>query len=296
MKEYSLRHNRSARPSKKPLLLVVLVALALTLLLVLFSAPIRQSLHLVMRPLWLGNQAASAAVGAVPEALTSKAALREALASAKERLLQADVALRRYGIIEAENRNLKALLGRQVYHETVLAAVLARPAVTPYDTLIIDAGAGLVEVGDRVVVEGSIVIGTISAVHERTAQVLLFSAPGVETQVQIGPERIPVTARGQGAGSFVAEFPRDAHVEDGYSVVLPGINPFVFATVESTEAAASDPFITVRFKNPLNIQALQWVQVLTDPKELPPAPERSVPEHATSTGAEGEIGEPEQVM
>lgn len=287
MRGYSLvqgsRRNGGGR--KGPFLVVLVLLLLAVGGLLLFSAPLRGALIRLVSPLWGVQEKTSTSGDEIADAFSSKEKLMAEIALLRNKITESDIVLRRFRVLEEENTELKRLLGRQVYESGVLAAVLGRPAITPYDTLIIDVGENAVRVGDRVVVEGSIVLGTVSEVYEQTTQVLLFSAPGVETQVLIGPERVPVTARGQGGGSFVAEFPREAHVEEGYTVVLPGINPYLFSTVESTVASPSDAFITVRFKNPINFQALTWVQVLTDSRELPPAAEQGLPpvEQGTTT-------------
>ena len=265
-----MRSNRSGEGRKKPLLWALFVSLLGATLLLTFSSSLRSVTLSFFAPLWRTENVVVSSAGGLSDTLSSKDTLIAELQALRQKMAQADILVRRFRILEEENVELKRLLGRQLYSSAVLAAVLGRPAITPYDTLIIDVGESTVAVGDRVVVEGSIVLGTISEVHAKTAQVLLFSAPGVETQVLVGPERVPVTARGQGGGSFVAEFPREAHIEEGYTIVLPGINPYLFATVASTEVSPSDAFVTVRFNNPINFQALTWVQVITDTREVPP--------------------------
>lgn len=291
MRELSLRHRRKPETGRKFVLLILFVVALLGLSVFLFLPTLRGVALTLVRPIWAVESNLVAGVDAVTDLAVTKSSLRRSLAVAEKKLLQAQIMMQRYKVLEEENLKLKQLLGKDVYESKVLAAVLARPAITPYDTLLIDAGSSEIAAGDRVVIEGSIIIGTISEVHKSTSQVVLFSAPGVETQVLIGPDRIPVTAKGQGGGSFVAEFPRDATVEEGYSVVMPGINPYVFATVESAEAIASDPFISVRFKNPLNVQAITWVQVLKNDAERPlDVPLEVMPVQGTSTEPDGTSG------
>lgn len=267
MREYSLLHRKKAPSAFKPLLFGLIFILTLVGGLFFFSSFLRESAIALLQPLWKAERVVSSTASTAPESFSSKAELIEELSVLRLRLAKSDIVLRRFGVLEEENVHLKELLGRQLYESAVLASVLGRPPQTPYDTLLIDLGQEVAGVGDRVTVEGSIVIGTISEVYKGTAQVLLFSAPGVETEALVGPLRIPVRARGQGGGSFVAEFPRDAVVQEGDAVVLPGVNPYLFATVMSTEATASNPFITIRFKNPINLQSIVWVQVITNPLE-----------------------------
>jgi len=290
MKEYSLLHRKKASPSGRPILIGLFLTVILSTALFFFSPSLRARVMALGAPLWTVEQAGVEALETVPLHMKSKAALIEEVEALRERASHAEIVLRRFSILENENQHLKGLLGRQAYESAVLASVLGRPPQTPYDTFLIDLGEHTAAVGDRVVVEGSVVIGTISEVYGRSAQVLLFSAPGVETAALVGPQLTPVTARGQGGGSFIAEFPRDIEVHEGDSVVLPGVNPHLFATVESVEAAPSDPFVTIRFKNPLNLQSVVWVQVITDASEEPPF-EDPVPQRATSTPASATTSE-----
>jgi cell shape-determining protein MreC len=159
---------------------------------------------------------------------------------------------------------LKELLGRTVFTNTILGAVLVRPNVSLYDTFVIDIGAREgISVGDLIVVSGDTIMGTISEVYNTTSKVKLFSTPGEITRVTIGASAISADAEGRGGGNFQAKLPRDVDVEEGDSVIMPGITQKLFGVVEKVVSNPTDPFKTILFKNPINSAEIEWVQVIT---------------------------------
>ena len=61
-----------------------------------------------------------------------------------------------------ENLKLKEELGRKFVKNSIIASVLARPTLSPYDTLIIDVGSDDgISVGDKVVVGNELSIGML---------------------------------------------------------------------------------------------------------------------------------------
>jgi cell shape-determining protein MreC len=268
MKEFSLQRkspgNFSRTLARAGILVVPLIALLLLLL-----PTFRGWLVPVFLPLLRVESNTTESLRMLSDALTPRRVLLDRIA-----VLEAErdhVYLRAYNsqVLSDENRALKELLGRRVFEEVMLASVLSRPTKTAYDTFLIDLGEPEIAPGDIVLAHGGVGIGRVVEVHPQTALVSLFSSPGSETEALIGPNRIPVIARGQGGGSFLAEFPREEHVAEGDNVILPGITPYVFGVIESIEVTSADPFITVRFSNPVNLQTLTWVSVLTDTSEIP---------------------------
>jgi len=161
----------------------------------------------------------------------------------------------------AENLDLKKRLGREVRAARVLASVLLRPPMTPYDTLMIDAGSAEgVATGDVVSAGGTALIGAVSEVYARSARVALFSAPG-ESYDALLRGAIPVKVEGQGGGSMQARVPSGTAVAAGDAVVLPGIAGGMTATVSHVERAESESFVTLYMQLPANIFTLRYVEV-----------------------------------
>lgn len=268
MKEYSL-HRKRTPIFRRSLFSVGVLLVGLAVLLLLSVPQMRGATLSFFEPFLKLEQGASTTLEAAIGGLTPKRVLLsrvKVLEAERDHIL---AQAQSFEVLVHENAELKKLLGRSVYESTILASVISRPTKTAYDTFIIDVGEPEVASGNLVLVDGVVGIGKIAEVYPGASLVSLFSSPGLETEALIGPERVPVIAVGQGGGSFVAEFPREAHVEEGFAVILPGITPHIFARIESIEVSSADPFITVRFKGPVNLQSVTWVSVLTDISEVP---------------------------
>jgi cell shape-determining protein MreC len=252
-----------------PALKVGAVVLALLLLAVFtpgMPPVVRNVAHQGAAPLW---QMRDTAVGAVYGAVAILETREELVARNTE--LYAEISdMRRQTfettVLRAENRRLRELLGRTDGNTATAASVLSRPAWSPYDTLIIDAGSdeGITKHA-LVLVDGEVAIGFVAEVYDTTSSVVLFSAPGQETPVIIGTgSTTPALARGYGGGNFTVELPRDANIALYDPVVLPTLTPRVFAIVESIERDPTDSFQIVRFRAPVNYATMRVVTVADD--------------------------------
>ncbi len=167
------------------------------------------------------------------------------------------------GNLKAENEELKSVMGKIPDGQSViLAGILAKPNITPYDTLIIDRGSihGLAP-DMRVYADGDVLIGEIDSVEEKTARVLLYSAPGNISQVVYGNTGRFFNAHGQGNGTFEVEVARDINVAVGDMFFYPGIDTTPIGVVKKVDFDARDSFKKVLMKSPVNIQEERWVEV-----------------------------------
>ena len=197
-------------------------------------------------------------------------ALRNTVGSTSNSVLEAELAsttaaLADRNALYQENAQLKQLLGRSVANHTVLGAVLERPPSIPYDTLMIDIGknANLTE-GSLVFAGGNTAIGTVSDVYSDTARVSLFSSPGASYQALLGGS-IPLSLSGQGAGSMSGEVPAGTAVTVGEMVTLPGILSAFAGSVSHISQQSGASFITVYVQLPVDLFALPYVEVQTQP-------------------------------
>lgn len=174
----------------------------------------------------------------------------EALALERDRLVQ-------------ENTELKEVLGRKTEKKSVLAAIIAKPNRSPYDTIVLDVGVDSgIENGDRVLTYGGTVVGEVMYTGDVTSKVELFSSPGKTTDGIIMGGNISVSLRGLGNGNFEAKLPRDVEVPIGAQVVSLGLNPFLIAIVGAVVNDPRDPFETILLTTPFNMQDLKLVEVL----------------------------------
>lgn len=194
--------------------------------------------------------------------------LRETLGASQAGVLRAELAstsaaLADRNALYRENLELKARLGRTDVPQRVLAAVLQRPPWTPYDTLLIDAGAnyGLTP-GDLVSAGGRALVGSVAEVHADTARVELFSAPGRTYQALLRGT-VPLAVEGQGGDSMVAQAPTGTQVAVGDEVLIPGVAGGLAATVTAVDRQAAESFIVIYMRLPGSPTALRFVEVWT---------------------------------
>lgn len=220
----------------------------------------------IFRPaLFLGQK-----VGGVSQNLRAYFSSKTGLYAENEKLKQ-DLAMLNaqmadHQILTLENENLKNILARAPKNKNlVLAAILAKPPQSAYDTLILDVGQGEgVKAGARVYAYGEVPIGRIDSVSADVSKVVLYSTAGERT-----PVVLPVADKsdvfwelvGRGGGNFEMILPRDFVLSPGDTAVAPGIAPFAIATVKTLLSDPRDPFKKALLASPVNIQALKFVEV-----------------------------------
>src|SRR3989344_1382773 len=171
-----------------------------------------------------------------------------------------------------ENIKLKEIFGRSENRELILAAILAKPDHSPYDTLIIDTGSKIgIEAGSIVFAYGDVPVGRVSDVYPDSSKVILFSNPGDKTEVLISGKLASPDASqggdifmqvgGRGGGNFEMTLPRDLVLEKGTEVQLPGLAPRVLAIVETILSDPRDAYQKALLVSPVNIQELKFVEI-----------------------------------
>lgn len=195
---------------------------------------------------------------------------KDNLARENERLTREirgdEISLLLLDVVKRENEELKFMLGRKPEGDIILALVLVRPPISPYDTLIIDRGKrdGL-EVGNMVYALGDALIGIVAEVYDSRSKVAFFSTPGKKTNVSFENSNVPAIAHGRGSGNFSANTPSDTGIKEGDIVIFPDIKPHIFGIVEEVIADSVDSFKTVLFRSPVNIHDIRFVEVKTSP-------------------------------
>jgi cell shape-determining protein MreC len=252
------------KTAAKGIVVVTLVIVFLILLQTLSINPFGSVVHGIVRPVLQIQNTLASETQAFFLLLKSKRILIKENEILQERLLILEPSAYLVDALKTENAELKALLTRRVAENSVLAAVLAKPSLSLYDTLIIDVGTtnGVSE-GDEVIVYGNFVIGVISKVYAKSALVTLFSSQGNVSEVTLGDKHLLVKAHGRGGGNFETRLPRGIAVAVGDIVIIPNISTRIFSTVERVVASPADQFQTIFFKNPINISDIRWVEVVT---------------------------------
>ena len=168
-----------------------------------------------------------------------------------------------YNSIVADDASIKEILNRKNPKVNMtLAAILSKPNQSAYDTLIIDAGTKEgIKTGNTVFALGNVPIGRVDLVSADSSKVILFSNAGEKTQTVIAGKNIFLELVGRGGGNFEMVMPKDLVLQKGDQVVLPGVNPYVLATVETIISDPRDPFTKALLTSPVNVQELKFVEV-----------------------------------
>ena len=269
------------RKTKKEKFFKIAAGAVLFLVLFYFRAGIFRGLSFaageVFRPVFhLGSKVGGSFVN-LGVYFSSKRSLSEENQELKQQLESREAGRSNYDVLVRENESLKNIISRlPEENKLVLAAILAKPNRSPYDTLLIDLGARAgVEKGDMVYAYGNMPIGRVASVTDDTSKAVLFSSPGENTQVVISDvgrqefgrptsgagTEIFWEVTGRGGGNFEMILPRDFILEKGDAVVLPGISPLTVAVAETILSDPRSPWKTALLKSPINIQEIKFVQI-----------------------------------
>jgi cell shape-determining protein MreC len=263
MSNYLQQRNRIRQRKPKPALTIVFfVIIFIIAIRLIYPSTFSGALHFLSKPMWSSNTFITGRVSLMAALLRSKQSLVTENKILKQQIKNSASEILTLEMLRQENIALKEVMGRNISEDTTLATVLVRPNVSPYDSFIIDIGENYgIEKGNYVIVSDDIVIGVIDSVYGSSSVVKLFSAPGERTNVAIGPNNVLTEAIGRGGGNFIARVPRGVDVAEDDLITMPGINQKMFGIVEEIIANPTDPFQTILFKNPVNMQEVRLVQV-----------------------------------
>lgn len=167
-----------------------------------------------------------------------------------------------YARWQERETELMNLLGRKGGREGIAASVVAHPPQSPYDVLIVDAGAssGVLE-GEGVRMPEGPLLGTIVEVSNNNAKVKLFSSSGTETNAVLERNNISIVLTGAGGGMFKFSLPRDAEVGPGDRILSADMSASLLAVVGDVSLKPTDSFKEVSAKGPTNIFNTRFVLI-----------------------------------
>jgi len=218
------------------------------------------------RPIWSTEKIVTDGLYNINYLVRSKSSVSLENHNLIEEISALRVSMSDYQILKKENEDLKELLGRlPVNKNFVLGNILTKPNHSPYDTIIIDIGSdNNIEEGNLIYANGSIPIGVIGKIYEKTSLVTLYSNPGQKTEGFMDGTNASVLLTGRGGGNFEMIIPVDLTAEKGTVIFLPGNNSEILALVDEIISRPSDPFKKVILSSPVNVQNLKWIQVKKD--------------------------------
>lgn len=212
------------------------------------------------RPLLGAGSSLSAAVGNATGAFEDKTVVEAERDTLRAELLAAQ---NENAVLRAQLSDASKLAGAEpVTRERVRAGVIARPPISPYDTIVVAAGQeDGVRVGAFAYGSGGVPIGTVSALSGKNAHIALFSAPGRETQGWAGEARTAVSLRGAGGGAFRASVSKDALLVVGDTVLAPGPGALPIGVIARIDTDPSLPEANLYIRPLINPFSLTWVAI-----------------------------------
>ena len=219
--------------------------------------------HSIFRPVLIAGNFVGQEFLNVESYFFSKKTLYTENENLKLRVSQNEAQMLNYDSVSKDNIDLKEILGRKKTNQDLLvSAILSKPNRSLYDTLIIDAGKNQgVAIDQRVFALGNIPIGRIVEVYANSSKVILYSNPGEKTEIVISGKNTFMQIIGRGGGNFEIILPKNINLDNGTEVTLPGITPYVVATVIKTVSDPRDSFTKALLASPVNIQNLKFVEV-----------------------------------
>ena len=256
---------RSARSSRGKLALAFAAAFmgAVVLFQAVFPGFLGGTAMKATRPIWRLEQALLGVAGKIPAFFRSRASLQAEVAGLRAQLDMKEVALLDRDALDEENMKLKEEFGRAPAGKGILAAVLALPPRSPYDTLVLDIGEEGGATEGALVRVGPVVLGKIVRVHARTSVAELYSSPGTKTPLHLSHAGaiVPIEAVGQGNGAFTFTLPKETPVAEGDAVLMPGVRMAIFGTIDSVDSTVTGSFQTAHFQSPVPLSSLRFVEV-----------------------------------
>ncbi|MHB0978047.1 MAG: rod shape-determining protein MreC [Minisyncoccota bacterium] len=256
MKTNFLQRNRHQVSYKKRILVVVLIFVFGAL----FFSFSRGLMVNIFSPLWKGENAVAVGFRNLATFFKSKNSLIEENQILRDKLASSELAnISLQTIGDAEN-SLLTNFGRVSPNKFITAAVLVHPPQTPYDSLIIDAGAvDGVSLDAEVSLPEGPKIGTVTEVFSRSSRAKLYSSNGEETNAVLERSEVPVTLVGRGGGNFEIALPRDVAVEIGDKILSANLASTVIGIVGDVEMKPTDSFKKVIVRSVANVYTLRFV-------------------------------------
>lgn len=269
MKKFSsiTRVNSRRISQTKKRFRILLITLVCIAALVIAPALMRTAAAVIVAPVVLAKDWFLESGSSLPQYLRNRKEMVDQIALLESQL--AATAGERHTIqtLAQENEELRSLLGYDG-EERILAAVIGRPGVLPYDSLMLDRGLddGITE-GAPVYIGDNTVIGIVKNASAKTSLVELITAPNFESTVFIMGPDIYTNAVGIGGGQLRVGVPQGIPLAEGDLVVLPSITSGVYGAISVVQSEATRPeqYGFVSPETPLS--SIRFVSVGTTPMQ-----------------------------
>lgn len=242
MKNYSSITKASSRQTSNRRISILLgIGVLLLSLFFVGAFVVRPVVELVTTPVLYVQSWIRSSDAVIPSLLRDRSALTNQIAELRQSLMESSYDDEEISRLRAENDSLRTLLGEDE-DKRVLAKVIAKPGMVPYDTMVIDAGSneGITEHAP-VFIGDSVVIGYVQKVFPETSVVLLVTSPGLESTAYVLGPNIYATAVGQGGGVLRLGVPQGIELSEGNVVIVPTLSGAMFGEVVAVESESARP-------------------------------------------------------
>lgn len=261
---YRLIRSPKSTRGRHAFALVATLTGAVILFQAIFPSMLGEALMRVARPLWRIEQGFLGVTVKMAAFFSSKRALIDEVARLQTELEEKEIQVLDRSALAEENARIKREFDRTPGGKTgILAAVLALPPRSLYDTLLLDAGAKTGVREGALIRIGPVALGTIVRVYDDASVAELFSAPGKKTPMYLShaSNTIPVEAEGQGGGTFLVTLPKETPVAPGDSILMAGMRLTLFGTVDSVDSTVTGSFQAVYFHSPVPLSSHRFVEI-----------------------------------
>jgi len=269
MQNFSSKKKGNYRRSSRKSSVVIIGGVVVVVVIIFLTRNVLGSvLSYVTAPLFNVRVWIAESTGTIPSYIRDRSELMEEIRVLTEEQVLYQDTVERGVVLESENEELRALLGRDEVQARIAAGVVTRPPFIPYDTLLIDAGSrdGITE--DAVVYyRDDRAVGFVHRTFADYALVTPFSAPNMETTVYIVGPDIYTTAHGEGDGVVRVSVPQGVEITEGDVVLLPSLSRGILGVIDFIRSTEAQPEQDAYIVLTESIQSLRTVAVAREPQQ-----------------------------
>ncbi len=259
-----MKTNFPQRFKKQQWLLRIVVVCGIFIILFFFSKFFGDGVSRVVSPLYSARVWFTHSQSVIPTFFRSRVELSREIEELRSKLAQTIDHTERFSVLEEENALLRGLQ-IDIYPDRIVADVVRRPSETPYDTILIHAGAveGVKE--GSLAYAGVAVVGVVGRVFEKSALVVLFSTAGVVSPTYIYGPNVFAHAEGMGGGVLRVSVPQGIKLSVGDSVVVPAKGSGVYGAIEYIESDESKPEQYAYVTQRPSVHELRFISIDKEP-------------------------------
>ena len=255
--------SKNNKHKKKTFLTLTVVIVALVI--IFFTGLLSKTFYRSMVFLSFGKESSSQGVSSFWGLFSSKNNLVKENEALKSQLDTMNVSVADRDALIKENGDLKATLHlQQDIQNRIGANILSKPPFTPFDVVVVNAGAKAgIKVGNRVMVGGTY-LGTVISVSDYTSNIQLLSSPSNKTDVYIGNSALPAVLSGKGGGNFEVSLPQGSNIKEQDLVFTTIQNEVLYIGKVSHVIENSDnTLMTLLVSFPFNLYELSYVEIIS---------------------------------